>query len=142
MRMRQPGGVWREAWSVAEGIPTHRQKRLFDDTKEAEKVLHYLAGLKTAELGLLVLPVLTHCAIQVLKDKHGMYIYMCSMVSRFSCFSLFLEVQPLSVSECHLHDAISLLSSIPHPTIDSLPKYKEVISLLSQTEHLQVWRVN
>ena len=84
MRMRQPGGVWREAWSVAEAIPTHRQKRLFDDTKEAEKVLHYLAGLKTAELGLLVLPVLTHCAIKVLKDKHGMWIYMCSKVSRFS----------------------------------------------------------
>ena len=44
----------------------------------------------------------------------------------------------LSSSESHLTDAVSLLSSIPHPTTDSLPKFREVISLLSQTEHLQV----
>ena len=54
----------------------HRQKKLFDDTREAEKVLHYLAGLKTAELGLLVLPVLVHSAIQALQDKHG----LCTLV--------------------------------------------------------------
>ena len=53
-----------------------------------------------------------------------------------SCLS---ALQPLSVSESHLNDAISLLSSIPYPTIDSLPKYKELLSLLSQTEHLQVY---
>ena len=73
MRMRQPGSLWQEAWSAAEPVPAHRQKKLFNDTREAEKVLHYLAGLKTAELGLLVLPLLTHCAIHALKDKHGIY---------------------------------------------------------------------
>ena len=71
-RMRQPHNVWREVWSTAEPIPVHRQKKLFDDTREAEKILHYLAGLKVAELGLLVLPVLTHCAIQALQEKHGL----------------------------------------------------------------------
>lgn len=72
VRMCQPHGLWREAWSVAEPIPVYKQKKLFDDTREAEKVLHYLAGLKTAELGLLVLPVLTHCAIEALQEKHGL----------------------------------------------------------------------
>ena len=73
IRMRQPGGLWREVWSVAEPVPAHRQKQLFDDTREAEKVLHYLAGLKTAELGLLVLPPLAHCAVHALRQRHGTY---------------------------------------------------------------------
>ena len=75
--MRQPGGVWREAWLAAEPVPAHRQKKLFDDTREAEKVLHYLAELKIAELGLLLLPVLSHCAIQALKEKHGVCVCVC-----------------------------------------------------------------
>ena len=75
--MRQPHNLWREVWSVAEALPVHRQKKLFDDTREAEKVLHYLAGLKTAELGLLVLPVLVHSAIQALQDKHGLCMFAC-----------------------------------------------------------------
>ena len=74
--MRQPGGLWWEVWSVAEPVPAHRQKKLFDDTREAEKVLHYLAGLKTAELGLLVLPVLTHCAVHALRERHGIIIHV------------------------------------------------------------------
>ena len=61
---------------MAEALPVHRQKKLFDDTREAEKVLHYLAGLKTAELGLLVLPVLVHSAIQALQDKHGLCMFV------------------------------------------------------------------
>ena len=74
--MRQPGGLWREVWSVAEPVPAHCQKKLFDDTREAEKVLHYLAGLKTAELGLLVLPILTHCAVHALRERHGIIIHV------------------------------------------------------------------
>ena len=66
---------------MAEALPVHRQKKLFDDTREAEKVLHYLAGLKTAELGLLVLPVLVHSAIQALQDKHG----LCTLVLYAGC---------------------------------------------------------
>ena len=76
LRMRQPGGLWREVWSVAGPVPAHRQKKLFDDTREAEKVLHYLAGLKTAELGLLVLPILTHCAVHTLRERHGTHTYI------------------------------------------------------------------
>ena len=56
---------------MAEPVPVHRQKKLFDDTREAEKVLHYLAGLKVAELGLLVLPVLAHSALHSLRERHS-----------------------------------------------------------------------
>lgn len=37
-RMKIPGNMWAEAWQTAKPIPVRRQRRLFDDTKEAEKV--------------------------------------------------------------------------------------------------------
>ena len=38
-RMQIPGNMWVEVWQSAKPIPARRQKRLFDDTKEAEKVV-------------------------------------------------------------------------------------------------------
>lgn len=38
-RMNIPGNMWVEAWDTARVTPARRQKRLFDDTKEAEKVI-------------------------------------------------------------------------------------------------------
>ena len=43
----------------------------------------------------------------------------------------------LSPAESHLQDALLLLATIQHPSLDSLPKYQEAISLLSQIEHIQ-----
>jgi len=37
-RMKLPGNLWVEVWSSCKAIPTRRQRRLFDDTKEGEKV--------------------------------------------------------------------------------------------------------
>lgn len=37
-RMMIPGNMWVETWQTARVVPARRQKRLFDDTKEAEKV--------------------------------------------------------------------------------------------------------
>nr|XP_006816405.1 PREDICTED: rab3 GTPase-activating protein catalytic subunit-like [Saccoglossus kowalevskii] len=62
-RMMIPGNMWQEVWSQAKPVPARRQKRLFDDTKEAEKVLHYLASLKPAEVALHLMPMLIHAAI-------------------------------------------------------------------------------
>lgn len=59
-RMRIPGNLWVTTWSSAKPVPAHRQKRLFDDTKEAEKVLHFLTNLKPAEITQLLLPMCVH----------------------------------------------------------------------------------
>uniref|UniRef100_A0A8C7PES9 Rab3 GTPase-activating protein catalytic subunit n=1 Tax=Oncorhynchus mykiss TaxID=8022 RepID=A0A8C7PES9_ONCMY len=40
-RMKIPGNMWMEAWATAKTTPARRQRRLFDDTKEAEKVLSF-----------------------------------------------------------------------------------------------------
>lgn len=37
-RMQIPGNMWVEVWQSAKPVPCRRQRRLFDDTKEAEKV--------------------------------------------------------------------------------------------------------
>lgn len=37
--MKIPGNMWVEAWETARVTPARRQRRLFDDTKEAEKVI-------------------------------------------------------------------------------------------------------
>ncbi len=39
VRMRIPGNIWLETWHTAQPSPARRQKRLFDYTKEAEKVV-------------------------------------------------------------------------------------------------------
>jgi Rab3 GTPase-activating protein catalytic subunit len=37
-RMQLPDNLWIEVWQQARPVPVRRQKRLFDDGKEAEKV--------------------------------------------------------------------------------------------------------
>ena len=38
LRMQIPGNMWVEVWQTSRPVPARRQKRLFDNTKEAEKV--------------------------------------------------------------------------------------------------------
>lgn len=46
-RMKIPGNMWIEAWQNAKPVPVRKQKRLFDDTKEAEKVRKPISTFKT-----------------------------------------------------------------------------------------------
>ncbi|XP_015922573.1 rab3 GTPase-activating protein catalytic subunit [Parasteatoda tepidariorum] len=68
-RMLLPGNMWLEAWESARPVPARRQKRLFDDTKEAEKVLHFLASAKTSDVVTNLLPMLIHCALLQLAEE-------------------------------------------------------------------------
>ncbi|XP_068102031.1 rab3 GTPase-activating protein catalytic subunit [Hyperolius riggenbachi] len=68
-RMKIPNNMWVEAWETAKATPARRQRRLFDDTKEAEKVLHYLAVQKPADLTRLLLPCVIHAALLKVKEE-------------------------------------------------------------------------
>ncbi len=103
-RMVQPDNVWLETWQQATPLPAHRQKRLFDDTKEAEKVLHFFANLKPSELALSLLPLLLHCSLERLRGR--------------------LEQQPLARVEGILQDAVALLATVQQPSLDTLPLYQ------------------
>ena len=62
-RMQIKGNMWVDVWEAAKPVPARRQKRLFDDTREAEKVLHFLESKKPSAFAELLLPLLTHAAI-------------------------------------------------------------------------------
>ncbi|KAM4626858.1 rab3 GTPase-activating protein catalytic subunit, partial [Discoglossus pictus] len=68
-RMKIPNNMWAEAWDTAKPTPARRQRRLFDDTKEAEKVLHYLAVQKPADLTRHLLPCVIHAALLKVKEE-------------------------------------------------------------------------
>ncbi|KAL1267284.1 hypothetical protein QQF64_032647 [Cirrhinus molitorella] len=70
-RMKIPGNMWVEAWETAKATPARRQKRLFDDTKEAEKVLHYLALQKPSDLTRHLLPCVLHAALLKFKEEEA-----------------------------------------------------------------------
>lgn len=68
-RMKLPGNLWQTMWNTAKSVPARRQKRLFDDTKEGEKVLHYLSSLQPKDLALYLLPICFHEAISILERE-------------------------------------------------------------------------
>lgn len=68
-RMTLPGNTWLEVWDSAKPVPANRQKRLFDETREAEKALHFLESQTPASSGLMVVPVLAHAAVEKLNEE-------------------------------------------------------------------------
>lgn len=69
-RMQIKGNMWLDVWEAAKPVPARRQKQLFDDTREAEKVLHFLESQKPSAVAQLLLPALTHAAICRLLQEH------------------------------------------------------------------------
>jgi Rab3 GTPase-activating protein catalytic subunit len=60
---------WVQTWESAKPVPAHRQKRLFDDTREAEKVLHFLDSTNLCQICEMLIPVLCHIAIYRLAEE-------------------------------------------------------------------------
>lgn len=57
-RMLLPGNPWVEAWNVARPVPASRQRRLFDETREAEQILHFLRSRTVSGVAELLLPAI------------------------------------------------------------------------------------
>ncbi len=85
--MLQPDNLWVEAWLSTTPLPAYKQKRLFDDTREAEKLLHFLAGLSPCQLALLLMPSLLHSAIATIMSRQGTVQYN----------TIYNEWRPLSI---------------------------------------------
>uniref|UniRef100_A0A182TVD3 Rab3 GTPase-activating protein catalytic subunit n=1 Tax=Anopheles melas TaxID=34690 RepID=A0A182TVD3_9DIPT len=65
-RMLIPGNTWQTVWEGARAIPARRQKRLFDDTREAEKVLHFLESRTIGQIAQLTMATLFHVGVLTL----------------------------------------------------------------------------
>ncbi|XP_065886522.1 rab3 GTPase-activating protein catalytic subunit-like isoform X3 [Dysidea avara] len=117
-RMQQEGNTWLEAWQIAEPLPVSRQKKLFDHTTEAEKVLHYLESLRPVDISLQLIPLLIMVGIGEVQCK------------------LHSELRELNCVEHLLVDCVHFITSITHrPSLNDLPKLQECIKLLAQAEH-------
>lgn len=68
-RMQAPGNLWQEMWRAAKPIVAWRQKRLFDDTKEAEKILHTFSSFRPAQVASLLLPAVFHASVHRLLEE-------------------------------------------------------------------------
>merc|ERR1712227_950122 len=67
--MTLPGNHWVEVWSSSQPEPVTRQKRLFDDTKEAEDILAHLEGANLAQICRLIAPIFVHeCLLTALRN--------------------------------------------------------------------------
>lgn len=68
-RMLLPDNPWVEAWTVARPVPAARQRRLFDETREAEQILHFLRSRTVSAVAELLLPgILRSGASRVLEE--------------------------------------------------------------------------
>jgi len=71
-RMKVDGNMWTDLWEQARAVPAHRQKRLFDETREAEKILQLLTSLGPGELAQLVAPTLLQAGhLRILSEKES-----------------------------------------------------------------------
>lgn len=61
--MKVQGNTWVEVWEAAKPVPARRQKRLFDETLEAEKVLHFFDTRQISGIIELLSPVFSHSVL-------------------------------------------------------------------------------
>lgn len=74
-RMKIEGNTWISTWNSAKAVPARRQKRLFDDTKEAQKVLHFLDQQSLGSIGQLTIASLFHSGLDKLA-KEAEYVWI------------------------------------------------------------------
>ncbi|XP_064646210.1 rab3 GTPase-activating protein catalytic subunit-like [Lineus longissimus] len=112
-RMQIPGNMWVDVWQTAKPIPVRRQKRLFDDTKEAEKVLHFLAALKPAEVALHLMPMLVAEAVHKLMQH---------------------DDDSISSLKKLLEQLVSRASRTTRQMVQQVKKYEDLIKLIGLAE--------
>lgn len=103
-------------WAAAKPVPARRQKRLFDDTREAEKVLHWLEARQPRDVASLLVATMAHAAVATLSHHAAP-----------------VEVPGLDVAVRHIAARAEMLSRAP--TLD-FRRYEVSYNLMSLT-HLK-----
>lgn len=65
----EDNNIWVQTWESAKPVPASRQRRLFDDTREAEKILQFLDYRTISQICELIIPALSHAAIYRLVEE-------------------------------------------------------------------------
>lgn len=117
-RMLIPGNTWQIVWGQAKPVSAKRQRRLFDDTKEAEKVLHFFETRTVGQICELTISSLFHAAILKIKDE---------LISTnfFECFQD--EFDKIQANLCKLSRETWLLKVDPPAHLITSPKKWELL---------------
>lgn len=107
-------------WAAAKPVPARRQKRLFDDTREAEKVLHWLEARQPRDVASLLVATMAHAAVSTLSHHAAP-----------------VEVPGLDVAVRHIAARAEMLSRAP--TLD-FRRYE--VSYLFGLHHLKTCLLN
>ncbi|KAF2348475.1 Rab3 GTPase-activating protein catalytic subunit, partial [Trinorchestia longiramus] len=136
-RMTIPGNLWEEVWRNALPVPARRQKRLFDDAREAETVLQWLAKVTPGALCRHLLPVLLHAACCRTADEPHLYtLPSCAVWGPSSVYQAMEAVPALQHSE-GLRALLTVITQrmgrLSRQPCD-LKKYSDVIEQLGAVE--------
>uniref|UniRef100_A0A7N6B893 Rab3 GTPase-activating protein catalytic subunit n=1 Tax=Anabas testudineus TaxID=64144 RepID=A0A7N6B893_ANATE len=131
-RMMIPGNMWVEAWQTARVTPARRQRRLFDDTKEAEKVLHYLTMQKPADLTCHLLPCIIHSTILKLKEEGELPFIFVEHLLVIDFINQLIAMETVITQARSLKAKFSISESEKRDDTDELKKF--VTSLLEDPE--------
>ncbi|KFB44905.1 hypothetical protein ZHAS_00012817 [Anopheles sinensis] len=123
-RMLIPGNTWQTVWESARHVPARRQKRLFDDTKEAEKVLHFLESRTIGQIAQLSMATLFHVALLTLSGQ--------PTPSERDAVPRFSEtLEKLTASCCKLSREAWTSEG---PRVSSAAKYEQLLGEMMQLE--------
>ncbi|XP_065570395.1 rab3 GTPase-activating protein catalytic subunit-like isoform X2 [Artemia franciscana] len=104
-RMLIENNTWIETWRNCHAVPARRQRRIFDDTKEAEKILDFFYALTPGEVFTLLLPTLFHAVfLRVLQESPAGVSKLPSALSKIA--SDLSRVSPTSLENLDCFEAI------------------------------------
>ncbi|XP_004524726.1 rab3 GTPase-activating protein catalytic subunit [Ceratitis capitata] len=124
-RMEAPGNTWQKMWQDAKPVPAYKQKRLFDETTEGEKVMSYLESRNINEISKLVIITVLHAAIIKFKD----------VLETEKIFDIFeIKVDELLADLCHLSRNEELFNEEISSIEDATAK---IVCLIEKLEKLE-----
>ncbi|XP_031617314.1 rab3 GTPase-activating protein catalytic subunit [Contarinia nasturtii] len=128
-RMLIPGNTWQNVWNTAKPVPARRQRRLFDDTREAEKALHFLETRNIGQIVQLCIVPLFHASILRVREES----------SKFS--SIIPNYEKTMEKLQHLCCRLSRDAWISHTTStkgNSKQKWENMLMEITNTEYMVV----
>lgn len=128
-RMLIPGNTWQTVWKTAKPVPARRQKRLFDDTKEAEKALHYFETRTIGQICQLTLAPLFNATILKIKDE----LQASDLMEQFN-----EHFERIVLNLCKLsRETWTISSSLPLP-VPSRKKWEALLQDIANLEHMNI----
>ncbi|XP_067618904.1 rab3 GTPase-activating protein catalytic subunit isoform X2 [Eurosta solidaginis] len=124
-RMQVPGNTWQTVWQEAQPVPASKQKRLFDETTEAIKILTYLETRTIGEIYELCLISVLHAAVLKFKD----------ILETYDVLDVFeSQIEALLADVCYLSRDVQIIGQHDISFKEKTPSPEHIIAKLELLE--------